>query len=270
MLNFYSTTFFSLARPRLAVLAIMMTVLLSACAGTATNTDDPTANWPAEQLYEESKTALEIGDYETAIDYLEKLESRFPFGRYAQQAQLEIAYAYYKYDEPESAISAADRFIKLHPRHQNVDYAYYLKGLASFVPENNFIENWMDKDPSQLDPAEARRSFGFFATLIKKFPNSKYTADAKKRMSYLRDNLARHEVNVARFYLRKGANIAAANRAKYILENYQQTPSVNQALEILKEAYSKLNMQDLASDTDRVIKLNKSEPATGVTNPPSE
>ena len=131
---------------------------LTACSTTPDiDEEDETLKWPAEQLYQESKSSLKIGDYETAISFLEKLESRFPFGRYAQQAQLEIAYAYYKYDEPESAIAAADRFIKLHPRNANVEYAYYLKGLASFVTGNNFREDWMDKDPSQLDPDEARK-----------------------------------------------------------------------------------------------------------------
>ena len=255
-------------RQTLLIIAISSFLsFLTACSTTpGIDDEDETIRWPAEQLYEESKSALKIGDYETAISYLEKLESRFPFGRYAQQAQLEIAYAYYKFEEPESAIAAADRFIKLHPRNANVDYAYYLKGLASFVAENNFLEDWMDKDPSQLDPGTARKSFEYFATLIKKFPDSKYAEDARKRMGFLRNNLAKHEVTVAKFYFRKGAYVAAANRAKYILENYAKTTSINDALQILRESYKKLDITDLAADTDRVIKLNQSTESEKKTN----
>ncbi len=244
---------------RSAVTALLVIITLIACSSTPHDDDsaDETLHWTAEKFYQEAKNTLKIGDYQSAIDYLEKLEARYPFGRYAQQAQLEIAYAYYKYDESESAISAADRFIKLHPRHANVDYAYYLKGLASYPAENDFLEDFMDKDQSKLDPGAARRSFGYFSTLAKKFPDSKYVAESKKRMRFLRNNLAKHEVNVANFYIRRGAYVAAANRAKYILENYQQTPSIPKALTILKNAYEKLNISDLANDTDRIIKFNQ-------------
>jgi len=231
--------------------------LISCSSSPDSDSADETIHWTAEKFYQESKEMLKIGDYQSAIDYLEKLEARYPFGRYAQQAQLEIAYAYFKFDEPESAISAADRFIKLHPRHKNVDYAFYLKGLASFPPANDFLENVMDKEPSKLDPGEARRSFGYFSTLIKNYPESRYVKESSRRMNFLRNNLAKHEVNVANFYIRKGAYVAAANRAKYILENYQQTPAIPDALTILKVAYDNLNLTDLAADTDRVIQINK-------------
>lgn len=247
-------------RSHVTALFVIIT-LITACSSLPDENDsaDETRHWTAEKFYQEAKNTLKIGDYQSAIDYLEKLEARYPFGRYAQQAQLEIAYAYYKYDESESAISAADRFIKLHPRHANVDYAYYLKGLASYPAKNDFLEDIMDKKQSKLDPGAARRSFGFFSTLVKNFPNSKYVEESKKRMRFLRNNLAQHEVNVAHFYIRRGAYVAAANRAKYILENYQQTPSIADALTILKNAYDKLNISDLAEDTDRIIKFNQRE-----------
>ncbi len=234
----------------------LLGLTLAACSSSPDDSDE-TLQWTAEKLYQEAKDSMQIGDYETAIDYLEKIEARFPFGRYAQQAQLESAYVYYKFNEPESAISAADRFIKLHPRHSSVDYAYYIKGLASFPVGNNFLENVMKKDSSMLDPGTARRSFGYFSTLVKKFPDSNYAKDSKKRMAFLRNNLAMHEINVAKFYLKRGAYVAAVNRAKYILENYQQTPAVPMALEILKQAYNELNISELAADTDRIIKLNQ-------------
>ncbi len=241
-----------------AVTALLVIFTLIACSSIPDDEGaDETLHWTAEKFYQEAKSSLKIGDYQSAIDYLEKLEARYPFGRYAQQAQLEIAYAYYKFDESESAISAADRFIKLHPRHANVDYAYYLKGLASYPAENDFLENIMDKEQSKLDPGAARRSFGYFSTLVKKFPDSKYVEESKKRMRFLRNSLAEHEVNVANFYIRRGAYVAAANRAKYILENYQRTPAIPNALTILKNAYEKLNISDLAEDTDRIIKFNQ-------------
>jgi len=248
------------------ILPLMLSLGLIACSTSAIDDPDETIHWTAEKFYKEAKDALKIGDYQSAIDYLEKLEARYPFGRYAQQAQLEIAYAYYKFDESESAISAADRFIKLHPRNPNVDYAYYLKGLASFPSENNFLEDMMDKDQSKLDPGAARRSFDYFSVLIQNYPNSKYVEESKKRMQFLRNNLAKHELNVANFYIRRGAFVAAANRAKYILENYQQTPSIPDALTILREAYTKLNMADLADDTGRIIKLNQKSDQPNIDN----
>ena len=241
---------------RLFIILSLLSLTLTACSSSPDDADE-TLQWTAEKLYQEAKDSMQIGDFETAIDYLEKIEARFPFGRYAQQAQLEAAYAYYKFNEPESAISAADRFIKLHPRHSSVDYAYYLKGLASFPAGNNFLEDVMKKDSSMLDPGTARRSFGYFSTLVKKFPKSKYANDSKKRMAFLRNNLAMHEINVANFYMKRGAYVAAVNRAKYILENYQQTPAVPLALDILKQAYNELNITELAADTDRIIKLNQ-------------
>jgi len=226
--------------------------------GCAANNEeeDPTAGMNVAEIYEEANTNLKSGNYETAIKLYERLEARFPYGNYAERAQLEIAYAYYKDGEPESAILAADRFIKLHPNHGNVDYVYYLRGLAAYDLSQSFLEALFDVDPTQHDPRAARRAFEYFAELVKKYPKSQYSKDALERMALIRNNLARYEVHVANFYMHRGAFLAAANRGKYVVENYQRTPAVADALDIMSQAYEKMGMKDLAADTRKVLQLN--------------
>lgn len=232
--------------------------LLFASAGCSLLPDkvDETKDWSASKFYSEAKTALNDGNYETSIKYFETLEARFPFGPYAQQAELEVAYAYYKYDEADSAITAADRFIKLHPRHPNVDYAYYLKGLINFNRGASFVDRVMPQDPSQRDPSYARKSFDDFQALVKNFPNSTYAADTRQRLIFLRNNLARYEVHVADYYMRRGGYVAAVNRAKFLIEHYPETPANADALAIMATAYRSLGETALAEDTERVLKLN--------------
>jgi outer membrane protein assembly factor BamD len=234
---------------------ILLALLLQACAST-TNPDDPTSGMDAKEIYVEASDRLKSGDYESAINFYEKLESRFPYGQYAERAQMEIAYAYYKDNEPESAILAADRFIKLHPKHPNVDYMYYMRGLASYDLTKSFLDNLFNIDPTERDPKAARRAFEYFSQLIKKFPKSRYAKDAVKRMLVIRNSLAKYEVHVAKYYMSRGAYLAAANRSKYVVENYQRTPSVADALAIMVQAYEKLGMKDLAADAHRVLELN--------------
>ncbi len=217
---------------------------------------DATADWSIERLYSEAKEALDSGIYETAIKYYEQLEARDPFGKYAQQAQLDMIYAYYKFEEPDSAIVAADRFIKLYPRHSHVDYAYYIKGLVNFERNQGILARFLPLDRSQRDQGAARQSFYDFAQLVKQFPQSKYSEDAKQRMVYLRNILAEYELHVARFYLKRGAYVAAANRAKTIVQSYQQTPSVPEALVILAKSYKIMELNELSESTLRVLKLN--------------
>lgn len=237
------------------IVITLFAMLLHACAST-TNPDDPTSGMDAKQIYEHASGQLKDGDYGTAIKYYERLEARFPYGKYAERAQMEIAYAYYKNDEQESAILAADRFIKLHPNHPNVDYMYYMRGLASYDLTKSFLDSLFNVDPTERDPKAARRSFQYFAELVKKFPRSRYAKDAVKRMIAIRDNLAKYEVHVADYYLSRGAYLAAANRSKYVVENYQRTPAVADALAIMVKAYTKLGMKDLATDAHRVLELN--------------
>ncbi len=230
--------------------------LLSALIGCAAMSEDQTSGWSAEQLYQDAREALDNGEYERAITAYTKLESRYPYGRYAQQSQLETIYAHYKAGEASSAVAAADRFIKFHPRHANVDYAYYLKGLATFDQSKGFLSGFFDIDPAERDPAAVRESFNYFKELVTRYPNSHYSPDALKRMTQLRNTLARHEVHAAAYYLKRGTYLAAANRAKYVLENYQKATAIPDALVIMVKAYRKMELNDLADDALRVLELN--------------
>lgn len=239
----------------LVILSIFLAIIVTGCS-TTDDDDSHHSKWSAEKLYKEAQREIKAGDYQSAIEYLESLESRFPFGKLADQAQLDTAYAYYKFKEYDSAIAAADRFIKLHPSHPNVDYAYYLRGLAAFHKKDTPFDAIAPQDPADRDPSSTRDSFKYFAELVKKFPNSKYRADAIERMKYQRNTLAEHELKIAHYYMKRGAYVAVVNRAKYVVENYPQTPAVPKALMLLTRAYSELKMIDLANDTSRVLQHN--------------
>ena len=219
-------------------------------------TKDETKDWSASKLYSEAKNELNNLNYEKAISYYEKIEARFPYGVLAQQAQLDIAYAYHKNKDPASAIAAADRFIKLHPNHPNVDYAYYLKGLANFNEDLGFMGSYTGQDLTERDPKSAREAFEAFKDLAVRFPDSKYRPDSIQRMNYLVNMLASHEVHVANYYMRRSAYVAAANRAQYSLKTYPQALANEQGLLILVNAYDKLGMTDLRNDAERVMKTN--------------
>jgi outer membrane protein assembly factor BamD len=244
---------------RLVLLIILVNLLSSSCSlinSWLPEEVDETKSWSASKLYAEAKANLAEGEYKTAIELYEKLEARYPHGAYAQQAQLETAYAYYKYNEPESSIAASNRFIKLHPRHANVDYAYYLRGLVTFPARKSVFEFIFPQDESKRDPNSSLESFNYFSELTNKFPNSKYAHDSTLRMRYLRNKVAKHELHVARFYMRREAYIAAVDRASYVVEHYQQTPAISEALLIMVEAYKKLKQPRLAQDAQRVYDSN--------------
>src|SRR5687767_12920466 len=237
------------------ILAVLLGTLIAAC-GLFPEADDETKGWSAQKLYSEAKQNLNDRNYEQAIKYYEKLEARYPHGRFAQQAQLEIAYAYYKDSEPAQAVTAAERFIKLHPGHPNVDYAYYLKGLANFNDDLGWFGYVSGQDLSERDPKAAREAFDAFKDLATRFPQSKYTPDAIERMNYLVNALASHEVHVARYYMKRGAYVAAANRAQIALKTYPQAPANEEGLVILVKAYDALGMKDLRDDAERVMNRN--------------
>jgi outer membrane protein assembly factor BamD len=214
------------------------------------------AGWNVEKFRTEAQKSVDSGNYDKAIKIYEALESRYPFGDSSAQTQLDIAYAYFKNSEPEAAIAAADRFIKMNPRNPHVDYAYYLKGLVNYNRDIGFIDRFLPTDTSQRDPGSARDAYRNFEELTQRFPGSRYLADARLRMIALRNNLAMHEVHVARYYLKRKAYIAAANRAASVIETYQRTPAVPYALQVMQEAYSELGMKELANDAKRVYELN--------------
>ncbi len=237
---------------------ILLSLFIVGTIGCATIEEDKTADWSARKLYLEAKKEMSASRFSNAIDYFTKLEARYPYGSYAQQAQLDIAYVHYKAEEPEAAIAAADRFIKLHPQHKNVDYAYYLRGLASYNIEPGTIERWTgQEDRAERDPQRTRESFNYFRTLVTRFPETQYRKDAIMRMYALRNSLAQHEIFVANYYLRRGIYLAAVNRAKYVIENYAKTEAVTDALMIMIEAYRQLELPDLATDAERVLELNQ-------------
>ncbi|HZV61474.1 MAG TPA: outer membrane protein assembly factor BamD [Methylophilaceae bacterium] len=237
-------------------LALIAALFLAGCAIFGDPTEfDETKGWSVQRLYTEAETLMRTRDYETAIDYFQKLESRYPHGRYATQAQLEIIYAYYKQNDPISTIAAADRFIKLHPNHPNIDYAYYMKGLATFN-QRGIVEKLTEQQISDRDPKSLRESFLSLKELVTRYPNSRYVKDAQLRMVYLVNTLADHELHVARYYMKRKAYVAALNRAEFVLENYPNSTSVEEALVIMVSAYDLLEMEDLKQDTMRVLQTN--------------
>lgn len=234
---------------------ILLVFTLSACSYFGEK-EDNTEGWGADRLYSEARGQLDAGYYSKAVDLYQKLETRYPFGTHAQQALLDLAYANYKDDEPDAAISACERFIKLYPQNAHVDYAYYLKGLADFNRGKGLTQRFLPTDESQRDPGAALRAFQDFSELVKRFPESEYLEDAEQRMRYLRNNLAQNEVHVANYYMRRGAFLAAVNRARYVIENYPRTPAVPDALVLMAKGYRILEMNDLSEDALRVLKLN--------------
>jgi len=240
---------------------ILLTLFLQGCS-IFPKEQDETKDWSAQKLYTEAKKSLNGADYENAIRYYELLDSRYPFGRFASQGQIDTAYAYYKFDEPESAIAAADRFIKLHPNHPHVDYAYYLKGLIYFNRNIGLLARLFQQQSSTRDPASARQSFNEFSVLVKKFPKSRYAYDALLRARYLRNNLAMHEVHVAQYYMRRGAYVAVVNRCKYVIENFDKSIAIPHALDLMAKGYDKLGLSKLATDARRV--LSASYPDTAI------
>ena len=244
-----------MARFTLGSLAVIGALLLGGC-GLLPEQIDETVGWNAQKLYSEAKNFMAEGSYEQAIKLFEKLEARYPYGRYAQQAQIEVAYAHYKSNEPALAIAAADRFIKLHPNHPNADYVYYLKGLATFNEDLGLLAGLSNQDLSERDPKSAQESFDTFGQLVGRFPTSRYADDARQRMQYLVNSLAAHEVHVARYYYRRGAYVAAVNRAQSALKTYPNAPATEEALFVLVKSYDMLGMKDLRDDADRVMHKN--------------
>ena len=236
-----------------------MTLGLAACGTTDSEPYDETRDWSAERIYNEAKSELLAGTYKKAAELYQKLEARYPYGKYAQQAQLELAYSYYKDNETVLALAEVERFIKLYPDHANLDYALYLKGLVNFNEDLGLFGALANQDMSERDPKAAVESFEAFRELVERYPDSRYAADAMQRMRYLVNALANNEVRVAHYYLRRKAYVAAVNRAQSVLLDYQQTAAVAPALVILVQAYDAMGLHDLRDDAARLLKLNYPE-----------
>ncbi|WP_395827186.1 outer membrane protein assembly factor BamD [Collimonas sp.] len=239
----------------LKLAAVAFALSLSAC-GLLPDKVDETANWPAPRLYSEAKDEMNSGGYDKAIKYFEKLESRYPFGTYAQQAQMDIAYAHYRQGEQPEALAAIDRFIKLHPNHPNVDYMYYLRGLVNFNDKVSIFDFLASEDATERDPKAARDAFDAFKQVVVRFPNSTYAPDSLARMKYLVNALAQYDVHVATYYYRRGAYVAAANRAENAIKEYRDAPAVEEALFVMVRSYDALGMTQLRDDAERVMKKN--------------
>lgn len=239
---------------RIFVLALVavLAVTLSGCAGKDRERDPNSA----AEMYASAQRSMSNNNFVVAAEMLERLEARHPFSREAQQAQIDLIYAYYRANNFEQAQAASDRFLREQPRHPNIDYAHYLRGLINFDRSLNLLDELFRVDPARRDPTLARQSFQSFSALVNNFPESRYVPDAQQRMIHLRNLLARHEIYVARHYMELGAWVAAANRARTVVEEYQETPSTVDALVILHNAYRKMDMDDLAEDVARVVAAN--------------
>ncbi len=245
----------------LTPLLLCTTLLITGCswlkgADQINQEERDTSEFSEKDFYEVIQQDLNDAFWQTAIENLEALEAQFPFGDYAEQAQLELIYARYRASEFEAAIASADRFMRLHPQHSNVDYAYYLKGLSSFSKGKGFFDQLIPTDESKRDPGSARDSLTTFNELLNRFPDSPYAPDARKRTIYLRNNLARLEIHAANYYFLRGAYLAAANRGRYVVENYQMTPAVPDGLAVMAQAYYLMQMQDLSNDAIKLLVAN--------------
>lgn len=237
-----------------ATIAVLWVLVLGACASG--QSADSTRGWPVEKLYNEAKDELDSGNFKRAIEYYEKLEARFPYGRYAQQAALEVAYAYFRQRESASAIAACDRYIKLYPNAPNVDYAFYLKGLVSFNEDLGLMAKLSNQDMTERDPKAMQESFDSLRELVTRFPDSRYTPDALQRMRYLVNAMASYEVKVAEYYLRRRAYVAAVNRAQSAITTYEAAPALERAFAVLVRSYKAMGLTDLQKDTERLMQLN--------------
>ena len=234
-------------------LLLSLTLLVSGCSWFGGDDDELIADSGEQQMYREAQRHLKNENFSLAVRSLQGLESRYPFGRYAEQEQLELIYAHYSAYEFVAANEAADRFIRLHPRHPNVDYAYYMKGLAAYDIEPGFFSRFIPSDDTKRDVSHIQTAFAEFAQLLARFPDSAYAPDARQRMVHMRNMLARNEIHVANYYFRRGAFMAALNRGKYVVEHMQQTPSVADGLAIMGQAYLLLGLNDLAEDSIAVL-----------------
>ncbi|XOV78518.1 MAG: outer membrane protein assembly factor BamD [Aestuariibacter sp.] len=237
-------------------LALLLGVALTGCSSSPDEEDLIIANKGAEALYDDAKKAMKVGNFNRAAATLAALDSRYPFGPLSNQVQLDLIYAYHKTGKTDEALATIDRFIRLNPNHSDVDYAHYMRGLVNMESDRNFFQEIVNIDRSDRDTTEVRAAFEDFRTLIDKFPDSKYAADARQRMLFIKHRLAKYEIAVARYYIERGAYVAAANRGQYIVENFSDTNLVKEALEIMVVCYTELGLDELKSNALNTLRLN--------------
>ncbi|MEC9205634.1 MAG: outer membrane protein assembly factor BamD [Pseudomonadota bacterium] len=239
-------------------ISISMMFIMNSCAyfSEFTKEVDETKEMGPAQIYSEGKSFLDAQDFPAAIKYFEILESRYPFGVYATQAMLDLAYAHYEFNQKDEAIVQCNRFIRLNPNHPNVDYAYYLKGLSNFEKTVNIFTRFFGQDSSRYDITSLRDSFDDFSLIVNRFPNSKYVKDSRNRLLYLKNKMASNELYIAKYYRKRQAHVAAIKRVKYMLENFGGTPSTEEGLVLLIDSYNDLGIYDLAYDSSRVLVKN--------------
>jgi outer membrane protein assembly factor BamD len=237
---------------------VALCIVLLAVSGCRAHRERDEKKVTPDILYKKAHKSLESSDYNSAIKSYEQLTARFPFTDEARQARLDLIYAYYRAGEKESATDAAETFIRENPTHPRVDYAWYVKGLVDFERSPNAIERLFRADLTQRPPSTARKAFAAFKTVVEQYPKSEYAHDSLQRMIYLRNRLASYEVHVARYYFKRGAYVAAAQRAKGAIEQYDGAPAIREALEIMINSYDRLNLQPLAADARQVYAANYS------------
>jgi outer membrane protein assembly factor BamD len=235
------------------LLAAILLTFLGGLVGGCSSKDERDLKSGATELYERGHKSMEAGNFSNAIRFYEGLEARFPFSNETKQAQLDLIYCYYKDRQIEATVDAATTFERENPTHPRVDYALYMRGLAYFSGEHSWYHRLFDVDLTMRPPKNGQESFSVLSQMIQRFPDSIYTADARQRMIFLRNRLADYELHVARYYMKRGAWLAAANRARYSIEHYDGAPAVAESLGIMVQAYDRLGMTDLADDARRVL-----------------
>lgn len=244
-----------MAKQRSVWLTLTLALALTATGCSSTKKDE-VPDEPPEVLYQDAQERLQAGNFIRAAELLEAMDSRYPFGAYSNQVQLDLIYAYYKQDDTARALANIDRFIRLNPNHPSIDYAQYMRGLTNMATDHNFFQELLDIDRADRDPAYARQAFADFRQLLRQYPDSVYAADARARMVSLKNRLAKYDLSVAQFYMKRGAWLAAANRAKFVVQSYPDTNTLQPALQIMTQAYDQLGLSEMANHAEAVLKAN--------------
>jgi outer membrane protein assembly factor BamD len=243
---------------KLIILLVITTLAAVGCSSSPKGVE-AFKDKSAQSIYAQGEEALHKKAYKSAVAHFEALDALYPFSKYAENSQLHIIYAYYGSGDLPSAIAASDRYIHLYPRSERVDYAYYIKGTMKMERDKSWVYSAFPLDPGKRDLASIREAFQDFSDLARYYPNSEYASDARKRMLYIRDLLAKHELDVAQFYYKRKAYVAAANRASNVVQHYQGTSQVRPALELMADSYEKMGKPDLAEQARHVLQYNQSK-----------